>query len=101
MSGGTFRPAAKEVTPGGAGPRIEVRIDELVLYGFPAAQGQAIRDHLEQELAVELERQRAAGRGLERVAEAIDLGSVTLGAAPKPAVTGRQLARALAGGLRR
>lgn len=78
-------------------PRIEVRIDELVLHGFDARHRRGIADAVAAELATAL--QGWAPSAAARVTR-LDGGSVSLPPAALPAAVGRQVGRRIGDRLR-
>jgi hypothetical protein len=82
--------------------RVELRIDELRLHGFPVSDRYRIAEAVERELTRLMETEglpsgMAEGMALDR----IDAGSIQLSGAAKPADIGARIARAIYGGLRR
>jgi|GEM_PF-486372 len=79
---------------------VELHIDELVLHGFAPGQRYAIGDAVERELArLFNERGLPPGTGEEIEIEEVDAGTIQLSAGGNDEATGRQLARAIYGGL--
>jgi hypothetical protein len=68
--------------------RIEVRIDELVLHGFPALDGHAVGAAVERELARLVAARPPAARG----ADALDAGSFAVPAGPDAGELGGAIA---------
>jgi hypothetical protein len=82
------------------GPRIDVAIDELVLFGLPASARYAVADALQAELAWLLAGDGPAAWGEHGGVSHVDhlvLGPVTIPSSARG--TGRAVARAVHGGL--
>lgn len=79
---------------------VELHIDELVLHGFQPAQRYAIGDAFERELA-RLFNERGVPPGTREAIEIaeVNAGTIHLSAGANDEATGRQLARAIYGGL--
>lgn len=81
---------------------VELRIEELVLYGFPPGDHHRIGDAAEHELS-RLFVERGVPSSLARAADvpSLDAGAFEMARGPGSAAVGEQIARALYGGMAR
>jgi hypothetical protein len=83
-----------------AAPGLELLVNELVLYGFPAEQRYAIGEAFQQELEHQFAGADLHGSFQEDAAlPALDGGSIALPAQARPAAVGIQAARAVQGAI--
>lgn len=81
---------------------VELRIEELVLYGFPPGDHHRIGDDAERELS-RLFTERGVPPSLDRAIDvpSLDAGSFEMARGPGSAAVGEQIARSLYAGMAR
>ena len=88
--------AATPVPQAATPPRVELRIDELVLEGVERADAPAVAAAVERELGRLLANRRDWGAGESR--DRVDAGTIEMPSRGSPEVLGARIARAVHGG---